>query len=438
MMESRASGANRLHGLLRTTRVIGFSQTPVLPIVPSVDQSHCSSRQEAFSLASRPLLGSRWPGFVVGPTPPYSPDNAGHLVGQGYGRFVVATGLFQSQCPGSEPIGLLEAPGSKQCRPGSVDDQHSQVGVSPFADRPQPASLAAGALSGCEAKEAREVTTCGETLDVSYEGDERCGGDQPDAGNREQLLDGRGLLGQKFELLFDCADALLEVSNLQACLSQGQAQWIRQLVLSVLQQSPGLGDYLLRADGQEMAELAQDAPHQVDPGGAIGEPCRTQAMKGGKGLLGNGLDRDGSDRLVSMRFEQALGVGLVGLVATHVGLDLAGRQQEDLVAAALDFPCPEVSTTTGLEQDKSRLVPGKEAQKLGAAETVGFGHLAGVAGNRHLEHVLCQIDRDRRRLHSGLLLSVHTGDSGTKMPAESPGGVHSITCTRTVGFAVRR
>src|SRR5688572_10662409 len=121
MMESRASGANRLHGLLRATRVIGFSQTPVLPIVPSVDQTRCSSRQEFLSLIGKTFSGGYRARFIFGSTPPYSPDDASHLFSQGNGRFVVAAELLQSQSPAPEPIRFLETPGAEECRPGSMD-----------------------------------------------------------------------------------------------------------------------------------------------------------------------------------------------------------------------------------------------------------------------------------------------------------------------------
>ena len=50
-----------------------------------------------------------------------------------------------------------------------------------------------------------------------------------------------------------------------------------------------------------------------------------------EGLLGDGLDRHGADRVVAESSEEALGVGAVGLIAGDVGADGVGREQDHAV-----------------------------------------------------------------------------------------------------------
>src|SRR5688572_760588 len=67
----------------KARRRLGFTQTPVLPILPSIDHSHCSSREESFFPS---YLGSFFcyrPRFVGSAVTPYCPDNSCQFVGQG-------------------------------------------------------------------------------------------------------------------------------------------------------------------------------------------------------------------------------------------------------------------------------------------------------------------------------------------------------------------
>jgi hypothetical protein len=85
MMGSARREPTAQPGLERHRRNLGFSPTPVLPILPSVDHFHCSQWWEASSLSWKAFSGgdSR---FVFGLVTPHSPDDASHLVGQRDGR----------------------------------------------------------------------------------------------------------------------------------------------------------------------------------------------------------------------------------------------------------------------------------------------------------------------------------------------------------------
>jgi len=125
----------------------------------------------------------------------------------------------------------------------------------------------------------------------------------------------------------------------------------------------------------------------------------------GERLLGDGLDRDGSDVLVAAGLEDALGVGLVGLVAFDVGADLVWREQDHLVSELLKAACPVVGRAAGLHHHDRRRLLGEEGEELLAPEAFGARDSARVVGDRDLEDGLCDVDGDASNvLHDGLLL----------------------------------
>jgi hypothetical protein len=72
-------------------------------------------------------------------------------------------------------------------------------------------------------------------------------------------------------------------------------------------------------------------------------------MKGGEGVLGDGLDRNRMDFLVSMGLEKCLGIRSVVFVSTPVGLHQVRWQKDHLVSERLNLPAPEMSRTAGLQ-----------------------------------------------------------------------------------------
>ena len=65
-------------------------------------------------------------------------------------------------------------------------------------------------------------------------------------------------------------------------------------------------------------------------------------MKTRQRVLIHALDRDGVDLLVAIGLEDALGLGAVGLVPSHVGVDQTRREQDGPVAQLLKLPSPVV------------------------------------------------------------------------------------------------
>jgi hypothetical protein len=426
MMGSARWEPTGVAGLGRHRRRLGFSPMPVLPILPSVDHSHCSSREEA----SSPYLeifsgyGSR---FVLAPVAPYSPDDSSDLVGQRDCCLIHPSVLLHLESPGSQPVGMLQPFGSDEHRSRSMDQERTQIDIALLADAPESALRSAGVLLWSQAKEAGKLTASRETQNLADKGDEGGGRYQPDTRNRHQVLNHRHAGCQSAQLALDGFHALLEISDLKASFSERQAQGIGNGAISILDQCPDLGHDVVSTDWDRQAEFPQDATHGVDASGAVADPGGAQPMQGGQCLLRDRLDWNGMDLFVAMGFEQALGVGAVGLVAPYIRLDVGRGQQQDLMTEFAELSSPMMCHAAGLEEDDGGLALGKEGQELLSGKPMGLCDLARVVRDRDLEHVLCQIDSDCGRFSHGLLLSVlqTTRDYGTK--AGVAGGVHPIT-----------
>ena len=156
--------------------------------------------------------------------------------------------------------------------------------------------------------------------------------------------------------------------------------------------------------GEDDAELAQQAAQQVDRGGAGGLAVLAHAMQGLDALLVGALDRHRRQARAAIGFEQAGGVGAIGLVAAHIGPHVVRGQQAHGVPQAAEAPPPVVGAAAGLHDDAQRraiLEQGGEAQARGHAQ--GLDRRALGVGVGELEHILCQVDGNGRSMHGGLL-----------------------------------
>lgn len=413
-------------GLERRRRRLGFSPMPILPILSSVDHSHCSSREDSSSPYLEIFSGYSL-GFVLAAVTPHSPNNAGDFVGQGDRGLVHSSVLLHLQSPCPQPVGMLQPLRSDKHRARSVDEKRSQVDITSLADSPESSLRPAGVFLWSQAEEAREFAAGREAQDPANKGGEGGRRHQPDTRDRHQTLDNRHIGCESTQLLLGGSDALFELTDLQTGLSKSQAQGIGNGAVGVLDQGPDPGYDVVGADRQRQANLAQDAADGVDAGSAVADPGRAEPMQTGECLLRDRLDRDGMDLLVAMSFEQAFGVGTIGLVAPHVGFDIGRGQQQHLVAELTEFSSPMMGHAAGLEEDEGGFALGKEREELFSGESMGCGDLAWMMRDRDLEHVLCQIDSDCGRFSHGLLLSVcqTTRDYGTQ--AGVAGGVHPIS-----------
>jgi len=413
-------------GLERHRRRLGFSPMPVLPILSSVDHSHCSSRKESSSLYPESFSDHRLR-FVLAPVAPHSPDDACHLIGESDCGLVHSSVLLHLESPGSQSVRLFQPLSSDKHRACSVDEECAQVDVPSLADSPEPALLSTGSFLWGQAEEACKLAACRKAQNLTNRSHEGGGRQQPDAWNRHQPLDNWNAGSKSAQLTLDGLDALFEFTDLQAGFSKSQAQRIRYGSAVVFDKSPHPGHDVVGTNGKSQAEFAQDAADGVDASGAIAGPGGAQPVQSRECLLSNRLDRNGMNLLVAMSFEQTFGVGTIGLVASHVGFDIGWRQQQHLVAELTEFSSPVMRHTAGLKEDKGGFALGEKRKELLSGEPMSRGDFAWMMRDRDLEHVLCQINSDGGRISHGLLLSVcqTTRDYGTK--AGVAGGVHPIT-----------
>src|SRR5207245_9074881 len=139
---------------------------------------------------------------------------------------------------------------------------------------------------------------------VSDEGNQGGGGDETDARDGAQAGDGGSLVGECLELVLDDTDAALQVVYLGAGGGESRAQSVGQTGLGVGEQVPGLGEDMVRPDGDGAAEFAQQPADCIDAGSSSRQPGGAQAMQSGQGLLGDGLHGHGVDVLVAERLQK--------------------------------------------------------------------------------------------------------------------------------------
>jgi hypothetical protein len=102
-------------------------------------------------------------------------------------------------------------------------------------------------------------------------------------------------------------------------------------------------------------------------------------------------------------FAQGGSVGCIGFVALHISTDVLGRQQFDLDTQALQLSRPEMGRPTRFHDHQSDGAVMKPALKLGSAQPCAINHFPVLIGDSDLEHALCQIHRNGRSIHVGLL-----------------------------------
>jgi hypothetical protein len=140
----------------------------------------------------------------------------------------------------------------------------------------------------------------------------------------------------------------------------------------------------------------------------------------GNPLPGTPLDGYGPNVFVAASFQDALGVGAVGLVAADVWADVMRRKKDDAMPEALDLASPVVGRSAGLHDDGGCRLLSHEGQELSSGQTLTARHVAWSIGDPDLENSLCHVHGDTSIVrHDGLLLCLDSSDSGTSMPFES-------------------
>ena len=126
MMESRAWGANRLHGP---------EGRAVLSARPHAGPTGSHPREFAVRQegSGRDLLDPRDPleGTLVAPD---TPSDSSDAIGEGDGGDVVAAGPLGSDGPGLESVRFLDAVSGVECGTSSVKQEHASVGIAALGD----------------------------------------------------------------------------------------------------------------------------------------------------------------------------------------------------------------------------------------------------------------------------------------------------------------
>jgi hypothetical protein len=122
-------------------------------------------------------------------------------------------------------------------------------------------------------------------------------------------------------------------------------------------------------------------------------------MQGQHLLLLECLDRYRLDVGAAHGFYKSGCIGPVGLVGFDIGSHVLRRTQSRFVSASTDAPRPVVRAPVRLHDHAARSPVHKKRRKPGPVQALTLTDTPVRAGYRELENVLCQINRDSRRVH---------------------------------------
>lgn len=144
--------------------------------------------------------------------------NARQLVRQRAGGLVVTASPLHIQRPAAHALYLLARPlrhlGRSQHTARAMREQHAQVAVALLGDAPQVAAAARAVLAWRQAKPTGEVACVLEVCHVARGGcHQGCGGEQSNAGYRQQQRAGRALPGSQAQLSLHLGDARFQQTS---------------------------------------------------------------------------------------------------------------------------------------------------------------------------------------------------------------------------------
>jgi hypothetical protein len=335
--------------------------------------------------------------------------DARQLVGQRAGCLVVVRSSLDIERPVPQVIDLfaggMRDAGRTQDRAGAVGKQHAQVAVAALGNAPQVATTARGIFLRRQAEPAGEVARILEVRDIAAGGgDHGGGGQQADAGDRQQCRAGRRLFGQRGQIAFELRDARFEQADLFDEQLHGAADQGRHSRVRICQHPADLFNAVATASRNGNTEFAAKPSQRIDARSARAHPQRARAVQALQRLLLDGLDLDRRDIGAAGRFEQGAGIGGIGLVALDVGADVGGRQELDVDAQGIELACPVMGRAAGFHDDERDVAVDEPALELAARETVLLDDTPGGIGDGELEDGLGKIDGYGSSMHGGLLL----------------------------------
>ena len=338
---------------------------------------------------------------------PDCPAHPGHLVGHGNGGLVVPGALLDSKCPTLQAIkgfsGFGHGLGPNQYGAGAVDNQHSEVLVSSFADSTQPSAIAAGTFQRGDAEPGREVAPGLEVTRGAGTRDQGSAGQQSDTWNLPEQGDVFVVPGQGGDLPIGEFHLFLQVVDLGNQLGEHQAKAGGEVVL--IEDAEGMALGCCRSGRDGMPKFSEATAKSVNSGRASRFPLLAQPMELLDLLLIDESHWNRMNSLAAVGVEQGLGVGLVGLVPKPVLSDELSWQNDRFVTQRCSLPTPEMRTATSLEQHDGSVGLGEELLELLPRQPQMRKRLSLGLGDGDLEDILCEIDGDEITLAHGLLLS---------------------------------
>ena len=140
-------------------------------------------------------------------------------------------------------------------------------------------------------------------------------------------------------------------------------------------------------------------PQGVDDLGALAYQHIARAMLHQLTLLFGRFDPHEAHGRSPNRFADRLGVSRIVFVALDVGLNVLRWHQPHPVAKLREFTCPVMGRGAGLHADQARWQRFEELQHLAPSEPFPDDDLFGRVDPVDLEHILGDIQADRRNLH---------------------------------------
>jgi hypothetical protein len=140
-------------------------------------------------------------------------------------------------------------------------------------------------------------------------------------------------------------------------------------------------------------------PQGVDHLGPLAHQQIARSMKHQPALLLGRFDLHETHGRPPHCLADRFGVGRIVLVALDVRLHILRWHQPHPVAKLREFTCPVMGRGAGLHADQARRQRFEELQNLAASEPFPDHDLFGRVDPVNLEHVLGDIQADRRNLH---------------------------------------
>jgi hypothetical protein len=153
-------------------------------------------------------------------------------------------------------------------------------------------------------------------------------------------------------------------------------------------------------EGDHDAELAQNTPQGGEVALPGTQPLASQTMQRLQLLLLEALDRYLTNLRAACGFDQCGGIGSIGLAASDVRLHVMRGQKPHRVTLADEAPRPVVSTAAGFHNHLARWTVHKEPDEPRTVQSVPLDNTPLTVGYGEFENVLCQFNRDSRRVHA--------------------------------------